>query len=53
MDINLEVEYMGDILHTAANYSHMSWVRFCQENSADPNLNLFLDSYSVLADAAQ
>ena len=52
MDINLEVELMGDILFNAVTYNHLAWVRFCLENGADPNLNLYLDSYSALANAA-
>lgn len=53
MDINKEVEWMGDILYNAAIYNHLAWVRFCLENSANPNLNLYLNSHSVLASAAQ
>ena len=53
MDINLDVELMGDILSNAAIYDRVAWVRFCLENGADPNLNLYLGEYSALASAAQ
>ena len=53
LDINIEVEWMADILTTAVEDSHLAWFRFCLENGADPNLNLDLETYSPLANAAR
>lgn len=52
-DINIEVEYMGDILTTAVEHNHWAWVRFCLENGADSNLILDLNTYSPLVNAAR
>lgn len=53
LDINYQVEWMGDILIHAAEENNLSWVEFCLKNGADPNLNLIWDAYSPLAIAAQ
>ena len=54
LDINVNVEYMGDILSNAVIYNNTAWVKFCLENGADPNLNLcLLNTYSTLANAAR
>ena len=53
LDINYQVEWMGDILSPAAEDNNLPWVRFCLKNGADPNRNLIWDAYSPLAIAAQ
>ena len=40
LDINHQVEWMGDILMNAVELNNFHWVRFCLENGADPNRNL-------------
>ena len=44
---------MGDILTIAVDRNHLAWVRFCLENDADPNLNLYSNTYSPLAHVAR
>ena len=53
LEINTGVEYIGDILNTAAECNHLPWVRFCLENGADPNLSHESTTYSPLATAAR
>lgn len=53
LDINVNVEFMGDILSAAVNFNYLAWVRFCLENGADPNQSLVMDTYSTLAFAAR
>lgn len=53
LDINVDVEFMGDILSNAVNCNHLAWVKFCLENGADPNLSFYLNTYSSLATAAR
>ena len=53
LDINRNVEFVGDILTAAVERNNLAWVRFCLENGADPNLNIYLDIYSPLAHAAR
>lgn len=52
LDINVNVEFMGNILSAAVNFNYLPWVRFCLENGADPNQSLVMDTYSTLAFAA-
>ena len=53
LDINYQVEWMGDIMTHATEHNNLPWVRFCLENGADPNLNLLYDAYSPLTIAAE
>ncbi|MCJ1345040.1 hypothetical protein MMC31_003245 [Peltigera leucophlebia] len=53
LDINVEVEYLGDILSAAVEINDFSWVRFCLENGADPNLNGDVNTGTALASAAR
>lgn len=52
LDININVEFMGDILSTVVNFNYLPWVKFYLENDADPNQSLIMDTYSILAFAA-
>lgn len=53
LDINVNVEFMGDILSAAVNANNLPWVRFCLENGADTNQSLIMDTYSTLAFATR
>lgn len=52
LDLNINIDYYGDILQYAVENDNLDWVRFCLENHADPNENVSFEGHGILATAA-
>ena len=52
LDINVHIEFYGDILQCAVEDDNLDWVRFCLENGANPTIVQAFSAHLILAIAA-